>query len=253
MRTLYSSSFVSLVFGFLLVMGYHNQPVEIVKDEAIPSFGTIIRQREPLFTDKVRIEVFDDLRCTRCADFALNTLPKIRNLEKETGEIELRVRFIPDINDEMLALAAMGLKCSGEQNEFWGMFSKLHENPDAIGDKPLLAWAKELNLDTKAFKSCVEGKKFQTEIESDIRYASEKMVSVKPTVIVNEFMLIGAQPFENIQRAISQTLKKREKDAGVTLPETATDLQQELKEAFQIPSSPTQPKVPESTEGAKNL
>lgn len=236
-----------------MVMGYHNQPVEIVRDEAIPSFGTIIRQREPLFTDKVRIEVFDDLRCPKCADFALNTLPKIRNLEKETGEIELRVRFIPDVNDEAMALAAMSLKCSGEQNEFWGMFTKLHENANGIAEKQVLAWAKELALDAKAFKVCVDTKKFQTEIESDIRYASEKMVSVKPTVIVNEFMLIGAQPFENIQRAISQTLKKREKEAGVTLPETATDLQQELKEAFQIPASPTQPEAPETEDPTKIL
>jgi hypothetical protein len=83
----------------------------------------------------------------------------------------------------------------------------------------------------------MDGKKYQKDIESDIRYASDKGVVVKPTIFINEYKLIGAQPFENIQRIITQILSKKDQgSAGIQFPAKATDLQNELKRAFEIPS-----------------
>jgi protein-disulfide isomerase len=236
MKTLYSSAFVSMVLGFLMVMGYNNQPVEIVRTQTPPDFVTIFEPKEPMVTDKIKVEVFDDLVCKHCDTFFSETLPKIRDLEKESGEVELHLYFIPNINDELLSQAAMALKCAADQNQYWGVYDLLHKNVATLDSKNFGEWATDLKMDPKVLKACMDGKKFQSEIESDIRYASEKMVSTKPTVIINNYRLVGAQPFENIQKVIRQIIRDREQSlAEIQLSEAPTDLQGELQKAFQLP------------------
>ena len=237
MKPLYSSAFISMVLGFLMVMGYNNQPIEIVRTETPPEFVTIFEPKEPMATDKIKVEIFDDLVCKRCDTFFAETLPKIRDLEKESGEIELHLYFIPNINDELMSQAAMALKCAAEQNQYWGIYDQLHKNAATLDAKNFGQWVGDLKMDLKAFKGCVDGKKFQNEIESDIRYASEKMVSTKPTVVINNYRLVGAQPFENIQKVIRQIIRDEEKaQTEIQFGEPPTDLQGELQKAFQLPT-----------------
>lgn len=237
MKTLYSSAFASMVLGFLMVMGYNNQPVELVRTEKPPEFVTIFEPKEPIMTDKVQVEIFDGLKCDRCKTFFGDTLTKILNLEKESGEVSLHLYFIPDINDEMMSQAAMALKCSGDQNQYWEMHTKIHEK-SPLDAKDFEKWAKEFKLDTKAFKICMDSRQFQAVIESDIQYASEKGITIKPSILVNDTKLVGAQPFENIQRIIRKALAEKEQQKNdIQFGESSTDLQQELKDAFQIPSS----------------
>jgi len=240
--TLRASSFITVVLGFLMVMGYHNQPVEVVRPEKAPEYGTILRERAPVEFEKVKIEVFDDLRCPPCDRFAKSTLQKIRDLEKETGEIDLRVYVIPDINDADLAQKALGLKCAADQDKFWELHTYLHENSASLDLKKFIAAVKGLGLDAKAFLTCVESKKFQTDVESDIRYASEKGISLKPTTLINEYTLLGPQPFENIKKIVSQILRDKENEVKtLPWPNKTTDLQNELEKAFEIPAPETQP------------
>ncbi len=242
MKTLYSSAFASMVLGFLMVMGYNNQPVEIVRTEKPPEFVTIFEPKEPIATDKVQVDIFDGLSCDRCKTFFGDTLSKIRDLEKESGEISLKLYFIPDINDDTMSQAAMALKCSGDQGKYWEMHGKIHETAP-LDPKYFEKWAKDFNLDTKKFKDCMDSKQFQTEIESDIQYASEKGITVKPSILVNDTKLVGAQPFENIQRIIRKALaEKEDQKVDIQFGESSTDLQQELKGAFQItPETPQSP------------
>jgi|GEM_PF-1997424 len=242
MKTLYSSAFASMVLGFLMVMGYNNQPVEIVRTEKPPEFVTIFEPKEPMVTDKVQVEIFDGLKCDRCKTFFGETLAKIRDLEKESDGISLHLFFIPDINDETMSLAALALKCSGDQGQYWEMHGKIH-GKSPLDPKDFGTWAKEFKLDTKTFKACMDSKQFQTSIESDIQYASEKGITVKPSILVNDTKLVGAQPFENIQRIIRKVLSEKElQKADIQFGESSSDLQQELKGAFQI--SPQTPLVP---------
>jgi protein-disulfide isomerase len=234
MKTLYSSAFASMVLGFLMVMGYNNQPVEIVHTEKPPEFVTIFEPKEPMVTDKVQVDIFDGLQCVHCDTFFGDTLSKIRDLEKESGEISLKLYFIPDINDDTMSQAAMALKCSGDQGQFWEMHAKIH-GAASLDPKGFAKMAQDLKLDPKKFKDCMDTKQFQTEIESDIQYASEKGITVKPSILVNDTKLVGAQPFENIQRIIRKALADEEQQkSDMQFSESPTDLQQELKGAFQM-------------------
>jgi len=208
MKTLYSSTFISIILAFLMFIGYNNQKVDIIEKPSMPIFSNVIEQKSETEYKTVKVEIFDNLICNGCSDFVLNTLPKIKNLEQETKNISLSFYFIPDINNEIYYMAAMSLKCSFDQNQYWGMLAKLHENKDSLNKKSFYKFAKELELNAEALNQCINEEVYKKSIEEDIKYASDKNIIFKPTIIINENYLIGDQPFENIQKVINESLKK---------------------------------------------
>lgn len=197
-----------------MLMGYNNQKVDVVENPVIPDFRNMFQLQPSNSYDSVDVEVFDDLTCDKCDDFALNTIPKIKNLEQETGKIDLRLYFIPDINNEVYYIAATSLKCAADQNKFWEMYQKVHENKNSLDQKSFYQFAKDLGLNADALQECIKEDVHKNEIEADIKYASEKNITFRPSVIVNENYLIGDQPFENIQRVINKSIKKIEEKSA---------------------------------------
>lgn len=231
MKTLYSSSFISIVLAFLLFLGYNDQPIEVVQVASPLHFTNVMELSELLSYKKIQVEIFDDLNCRTCTDFALNTIPKIRDLEKETAEIELHLYFVPDINDAFYSDLAMGLKCASQQGQFWGLHTALHENKKDLNRKLLWQLAQELEMDIAVFKTCIAEKTHQSSIEEDVRYASEKNITSKPSMLISGYKLIGNQPFENVQKVINKILKERERISPFDLPEEEppTDLDLEIE------------------------
>jgi len=208
MKTLYSSTFISIILAFLMFNGYNGKTVDVEENPAVPYFTNIIVQDETSVYEAVQIEIFDDLVCDDCADFMKNTLPKIKDLEQETDNIEMRLYFIPDINDEINYMAAMSLKCAYDQSQYWEMHAKLHENKDSLNKKSFIQFGKELELNTDAMQDCMTDEVYKSSVEEDIKYASEKNITFKPTIFINDYLLIGNQPFENIHKIINKSLKE---------------------------------------------
>lgn len=227
---LYSSTFISVILGFLVLLGASGQPIERIENPDVPNFSYTIKPEGPIESGNIRIEVFEDLTCGRCGHFVEETLPKIKDLERETDVIDLRLYFIPDINDDLLNQAALSLKCAADQERFWDMHKKLHEKKEELNTKSFITFSKELELNAGLFKDCMESEAHQKSVEEDIRYASEKGIIFKPTIVINGYQLIGDQPFENIQKIIGDFLEeKRENDIKGKLPEQTTDLQFEIE------------------------
>jgi len=216
-----------------MFIGYNNQKVDVIEAPVIPNFTDMVQQSPSGPYDSVRIDIFDDLTCTECDDFILNTLPKIKNLEQETENIDLHLYFIPDINNEIYYMAAISLKCASDQGQYWGMLTKLHENKDDLNKKSFLQFGKELELNTDALQECINEDIYKNSVEDDVKYASEKNISFKPSLLINEYYLIGNQPFENIKKIIDESLQK----IAVRLPRQAvsipvnTPLTNEMKNA----------------------
>jgi protein-disulfide isomerase len=250
MKTLYSSSFISIILAFLMFMGQNNQKVDVVTNPVIPDFSNILQIRPSESYDAVNVEIFDDLTCDKCDDFAKNTAPKIKNLEQETGKIALHLYFIPDINNEIYYMAAMSLKCAADQNKFWEMYQKLHENKNNLNKKIFYQFAKELEMNADLIQECIKEDAHRNEIETDIKYASEKNITFKPSVIVSEYYLIGNQPFENIQRIINKSIKKIEEDHVRQSQAHNTEMPAAVNNAQNV-SSPDDVKI-EAAEPADN-
>jgi len=234
---LYSSTFISIVLAFLMFLSKNGQPIVVAEDPVVPEFSYQLEQEESIVTEKIRIEIFENMTCMHCTDFVLKTLTKLRDLEQETDEIDLHLYFIPDINDEILHQAAMSLKCAADQEGFWGMYEKIHENKENLNRKSFIAFGKDLELNVEALSECMKEAVHQKTIEEDVRYASEQNINVKPTILINEYRLIGNQPFENIQKIINDFLKEKQRaELESELFDQSTDLGQEL-ETIEFPTT----------------
>jgi len=226
MQTLYSSSFISIVLAFLMFMGYNNQPIEIVQSSNRIHFSNVIKAAESSTLNLIQIEYFDDFTCSNCSRFVDKTLPQLLNLQKESDEISIRLFFVPDINDQHLSTIATSLKCAADQDRFWDWHAKIHENKADLSPESMKSIAEELEMNPEALIECIEANPHQKSIEEDIRYASEKEVTVKPTLLINEYQLIGYQPFENVDRIIRKIEKER---LPVTLPALPSSTPDELQ------------------------
>ena len=204
---LYSSSFISIILAFMMLIGYNNQSVDVSVNPNIPEFQNILKDEVVTVSDSIIIEVFDDFTCTKCTEFILNTLPKIKNLEKEDNDIELRLYFIPDTANELYYNSALSLKCASDQGKFWDMHTKLHKNKKELNKKSFFQFATELELNAKALDECVKEEAHKDNVEKDLKYTLEKKITIKPTILINGYRLIGNQPLENIEWIIEKIRK----------------------------------------------
>ena len=65
-----------------------------------------------------------------------------------------------------------------------------------------------LGIDTAQFTSCLDGKKYDKNVNDDLALGQAVGVSGTPTFYINGTQLVGAQPYESIKAVIEQELKK---------------------------------------------
>jgi len=239
MTTFYSSTFISIVLAFLVLMAQNGQPVEPAESVSKPNFSNTVQTESTGPYNKVKIEIFDNLTCQECSDLALNTLPKIRELNREIGNLELRLYFTPDINNEIFSVSALALKCAADQEVFWAMHEKVHKNKAELNKKIFRQFAKELEINDDAFMDCIEEEVHKKAVEDDIRHASNESIIFFPSLLVNGTKLIGNQPFENIRKVINNSLRDFNPESAQTKPKIPATEPQEVTEPPEENPPPT--------------
>jgi protein-disulfide isomerase len=105
--------------------------------------------------------------------------------------------------------------CAGEQGKFWEFHDMLFRrwglwnNLDAPLQR-LLDFARDLNLDVTALKSCVESGRMQSRVEADRAYAQQLRVNSTPTLFMNDNPnpVVGVQGEGDLVRLIRQELDR---------------------------------------------
>ena len=103
--------------------------------------------------------------------------------------------------------------CAGEQGKFWEFHDMLFRrwglwnNLDAPLQR-LLDFARDLNLDITALKSCVESGRMQSRVDADRAYAQQLQVNNTPTLFMNDNRVVGAQGEADLVRLIRQELDR---------------------------------------------
>ena len=72
----------------------------------------------------------------------------------------------------------------------------------------LSEFAKDLNLDTAALKSCVESGRMQDRMQADKAYGQQLQVSSTPTMFINDSRIVGTQSEGELVRLIRQELNR---------------------------------------------
>jgi protein-disulfide isomerase len=103
--------------------------------------------------------------------------------------------------------AAQASECAADQGAFWPYHDYLYEhqageNGGAFSQDNLKRFARELELDTDAFNTCLDSGKYSTTVGQETAYGQSLGVRGTPTFFVNGQLLVGAQPFEAFQKAI---------------------------------------------------
>lgn len=210
MKTMYSSTFLTMILAFLLLLGRSGETISIVQEGPRGSFQTIIEPIGPALSDannKVKLEVFNTFGCQDCDNFGLGTLPDLFNKYSSHEGVDFHLYLIPDTNNEGEFSAVRGSHCASKHERFWDMVLELHRT-GTLSQREVDLTGQTLELPLLDFRNCLKSEEFDAQIQKDISYAQQKGVLEKPTIIVNGTMMLGAQPLENIDREIRKHLSK---------------------------------------------
>jgi protein-disulfide isomerase len=156
----------------------------------------------------VTIVEFSDFRCSFCKKFWADTLPKLKKSYFERGTVQFVFRHFAILGKQS-EQAALASECAAEQGKFWQYHDKLFANQAALGftESKLKGYAGELRLQQAKFNACLATGKYNSKVEQETVTAAYLGGRGTPMFLVNEWLLVGAQPFQTFQKVIGQALE----------------------------------------------
>jgi protein-disulfide isomerase len=192
----------------------------------------------------VSIIEYSDYQCPFCRSFFTGAYSEIKSEYVETNLVSYSFKDFPlDFHKDAIfaANAAECARAEGDDKTYFDFHDALFtvQGPAsngtvAITDKMITDIAKDLDVNSKNFQSCLEDKTFYAEIAADLlaseqatanriaefnpdtreieireTTAEEKTgVNATPTFFINDIKIVGAQPIEVFKFAIDSELNK---------------------------------------------
>lgn len=158
-------------------------------------------------TAPITIVEFSDFECPFCG----RLFPTLQAVEKiYLDRVRIVYRQFPLRRIHPLAQkAAEASLCASEQGRFWEMHDSLFGDQEHLMVADLKARAVTLKLDAVAFNACLDSGKHVTTIDKDIADGAKAGVTGTPTMFINGRMMVGAQPYAQIQAVIEDELQRQ--------------------------------------------
>lgn len=153
---------------------------------------------------------YSDFECPFCARHH-PTMEKI--IDEYDGKVSWVYRHYPLSFHPSAQIAAEASECANDQggnDAFWEYTDLIFEK--GADKNSLVAYAEEINLDTKKFQSCLDSGKFTQHVNDDMTGGSKAGVNGTPGNIVYNLktkearIVSGAQPFANFKSIIDEML-----------------------------------------------
>jgi protein-disulfide isomerase len=137
----------------------------------------------------VTIMEFADYLCPHCRQFNALSGKLLRQNYSGTGGSVRWISYDFPLWPESWA-PAIAAKCAARQDKYWEMHDLLFARVDTWREdgnpnRKFVEYAKDLGLDSGAFKSCVEGQETLKEVQETQAYGVSLGVSSTPTVFFN--------------------------------------------------------------------
>lgn len=123
------------------------------------------------------------------------------------GKIKLVVKMFPYQYRDYSRMAAEALFAANEQGKFWEMHSALLKNSPLLDRANLLKYAGDIGLDVKRFTESIDKKKYDGQIEEDIRLARQMALYSTPVFFINGRKVIGDRPYQFFKKIIDEELR----------------------------------------------
>ena len=153
----------------------------------------------------VTIVEFSDFQCGFC--FRVNpTLAQV--LARYPGKVRLLFKHSPIEGHTAAPLAHRAAFAAQQQGKFWEMHDRIFANQRTMDRETLLAYSRDLGLDTAKFTADLDGAASKAALDRDQAEAAKVGVDGTPTFFINGTPLVGAQPLEAFTAAIDKALTK---------------------------------------------
>jgi protein-disulfide isomerase len=186
------------------------------------------RQQGPVLGEEdapVTIVEYFRFDCIHCADFALDTAPRIEKEFIDNKSVRFEAR--PVAAEGNILAASEAVECAGDQSRYWDyhdvLFANFDQDPEgAYKSGRLKEYAAKLGLDTGSFNSCLDSHKYQQTVIDESKAAAQAGLQSTPTFFIGltkdmktetvpyagEKTINGAEKYEVFKAAIEEVLKK---------------------------------------------
>jgi protein-disulfide isomerase len=164
----------------------------------------------------VTIVEYSDYQCPYCRRHVMQTMPQIQKAYIDTGKIRYIFKDFPLDFHPNASKAAEAARCAGAQGAFWAMHDRLF---DSQGEwSPLeqssaldtfVSYAQDMELDTSAFRTCLETGQFAAQIARDVQEGRQAGVEGTPSFLIDAQLVPGAYPFERFEQIIEAELDQK--------------------------------------------
>jgi protein-disulfide isomerase len=172
----------------------------------------------------VVIEEFSDYQCPFCGRFASQTFPSLLANQIADGEAVFVYYDFPltSIHDYAIP-AANAARCAGDEGAaaYWAMHDHLFDHfgewANSRANQFFTDYAANIGLDIEAFTTCLENETHVELVRADFALGQSRGVRSTPSFFLNGQPLIGAQPLNVFDQAITAIM------AGESIVEEAPE------------------------------
>ncbi len=154
----------------------------------------------------VTIVEFSDFTCQFCSQAYL-TVKKVMDNPKFKDKIKFVYRDSPAQQRPASFPAAMAAQCANDQGKFWEYHDKLFENSQDLTPAKLKELSKTVGLDETKFNTCLDSKKYESEVGKDLEDGFKVGVTGTPTFFVNG-LKINIPPGDQGVLALEEVVNK---------------------------------------------
>ena len=201
---------VAVVLVAILIIRQSNQDaVEIVSvDKETPAYAD--GKALGSIGAKVLVQSFSNFPCPHCRTLASDAASQLESNFVESGLVRYEYHYAT-FDQSVGRFAAEAAECANQQGAFWPYHDILYANQtgarDQYSERRLIAFAEDIDLDVRDFRSCLSEGKSSAVVEQDADLASEMGVNATPTVFINGEKGEGSMPFEVYKEIIERKLE----------------------------------------------
>jgi uncharacterized membrane protein/predicted DsbA family dithiol-disulfide isomerase len=146
----------------------------------------------------VAIVEFSDFQCPFCVQASRD----LRELQRAHPDVSIVFRHFPldsacnrtlkhTVHPDA-CLAACAAECAGRQGRFWDYHDVLFENHEHLERDSLFRYARDMQLDIPAFRSCLDDPATRVRVGADVEAGAHAGVGSTPTLFFNGRTVEGA-------------------------------------------------------------
>jgi len=130
-------------------------------------------------------------------------------MKEYDGRVRLVMKDLPLSSHPLARPAAEAARCAGAEGRYWAYHDRLFEEQPRFERERLIQYAVDLGLDEKRFTDCLDDHRYAAAVDADAKEARARGIKSTPTFLINERVLVGAQPIEAFREVIAEALRGR--------------------------------------------